>query len=78
MRDFTLIFRGQETLFKQDTSDQFTVAEVDGKDIKCIHLVDTKGLFHSDGAKASTEAERIVDILSQYHISTLICILTHI
>ena len=31
MRDFTLIFRGQETLFKQDTSDQFTVAEVDGK-----------------------------------------------
>lgn len=74
MRDFTLIYRGQESLFKPDTSDQFTVAEVDGEDIKCIHLVDTKGLFHSEGAKASTEAERIVDILSQYHIGTLICV----
>ena len=41
------IYRGQESLFKPDTSDQFTVAEVDGEDIKCIHLVDTKGLFLS-------------------------------
>ena len=67
-----IIFRGYDEIFKNANVDTLKVAELNGKDVYCLHMVDTQGLFHSSGVKPREEYERIVDLLSAYHSNTVI------
>ena len=51
-----------------------TVAEIGDTKIHCIRIIDTQGLFHSTGVKAKDEAERIVDLLSEFHSNRLLLV----
>lgn len=70
--DFSLIFRGADHVFDVPKKDALTVSEIGGKKIHCVRIIDTKGLFHGAGAKPKEEAERIVDLLSEYHSTRLL------
>lgn len=70
--DLSIIFRGNDEIFKNANVDTLKVAELNGKDVYCLHMVDTQGLFHSSGVKPREEYERIVDLLSAYHSNTMI------
>lgn len=72
LSDLTLIYRGKPELFADDTAETLVVSEQDGEKIRCIRLIDTKGLFHSTDAKVFSEADRIIDILSIYHTPILL------
>ncbi len=74
LSNVSLIFRGADYIFDVDNKDALTVAEIDGVKIHCIRIIDTQGLFHATGVKAKDEAERIVDLLSEYHSSKLLLV----
>lgn len=74
--DLHLIFRGSDDYLN---SNQFTVTQITAENgtttnVHCIRLIDTKGLFHAPGVTIKSEAERIEDILSEYHSSKMIII----
>ena len=74
LSNVSLIFRGADYIFNVENKDALTVAEIDGVKIHCIRIIDTQGLFHATGVKAKDEAERIVDLLSEYHSSKLLLV----
>lgn len=76
LTDTTLIFRGDETLFAND-SDFFTVLEntEENKKIHCIRLIDTMGLFHKTETSLNNETERIIDTLAKYHSNKAIFVI---
>lgn len=74
LSDVSLIFRGADYIFDVDNKDSLTVAEIEGKKIHCIRIIDTQGLFHATGVKAKDESERIVDLLSEYHSTRLLLV----
>lgn len=63
----TLIYCGADRIFEVPHKDTLTVTEAKGNQIHCVKLIDTQGLFHSTGAQITSESERIIDLLSQYH-----------
>lgn len=77
-----LIFRGRESLFdmKPEQADYYTVIEdpntkmpnVEKRKIMAMRIVETIGLFHDEQSTIQEEAERIIDLLSQYHSNKLI------
>lgn len=75
LSDISLIFRGANYIFDVKNSDLLIVSEHDGKPIRCLHLIDTQGLFHAVGVKAKEESERIIDMLSEYHSNKLILVI---
>ena len=76
LKDMSIVFRGAESLFTGKNAQYLKVAEENGGDIYCLHLIDTQGLFHSTGVKPREEFERIVDILSAYHSNTLVLVMS--
>lgn len=74
LSNITLIFRGADYIFDVPNKDALTVSEIDGVKVHCIRLIDTQGLFHSLGVNAKDEAERIVDLLTEYHSNKLIIV----
>lgn len=72
LSDLSLIYRGSDELFEQDTDGLLVVSEHNGVKVRCIRFIDTQGLFHATGVSVTDEAERIVDIMSKHHASTLI------
>ena len=72
LSDLSIIYRGADKLFEQDTNEYLVVSEHDGIKVRCIRLIDTQGLFHATGATVADEADRIIDIMSRYHASTLV------
>lgn len=74
----SLIFRINSNLLKdikKEDLDKLTVAEHQKKEIHCIRFIDTKGLFHASGVEVYEEAERINDILSNYHSDKMIILI---
>ncbi|MGN0484370.1 MAG: hypothetical protein ACI4HI_12550 [Lachnospiraceae bacterium] len=70
--DVQLIFRGAKYVFNVEQSEQFVVAELDGKEIHCVRFIDTQGLFHATGASICGEATRIIDILAKHHCDKIL------
>lgn len=70
--NLSIIYRGCNEIFNNANVDTLKVAELNGEEIYCLHLVDTQGLFHSSGVKPREEYERIVNLLSTYHSNTVI------
>ena len=44
-------------------------------DVHCIRLIDTQGLFHAQGVTVKDEAERIGDILAEYHVCKVLVLM---
>lgn len=74
LSDVSLIYRGADYIFDVGNKDALTVAEIGDTKIHCIRIIDTQGLFHSTGVKAKDEAERIVDLLSEFHSNRLLLV----
>lgn len=68
----SFVYRGEDYIFEGDNRDVFTVVEDSGLVIHCIRLIDTKGLFYDIGGIVEQEAERIIDLLSEYSSDKLI------
>ena len=68
----SFVYRGEDYIFKNDKRDVFTVVEESGSAIRCIRLIDTRGLFYDIGGIVEQEAERIIDLLSEYSSDKLI------
>lgn len=76
LSDVSLVFRGDDFLFSDVNSDHLIVSERDGEPIKCFRVIDTQGLFHETGVVAREEAERIIDMLSEFHCGRLILLIS--
>ena len=76
LSDIALVFRGEDFLFLDINSDHLIVSERDGEPIKCFRVIDTQGLFHETGVVAREEAERIIDMLSEFHCGRLILLIS--
>lgn len=76
LENLSLVFRGCEEIFNEETKDAFKVSEENGVDIHCLHLVDTQGLFHANGATVTEEADRIIDMISASHATSVILVIT--
>lgn len=74
LSNVSLIYRGADYIFDVGNKDALTVAEIGDTKIHCIRIIDTQGLFHSTGVKAKDEAERIVDLLSEFHSNRLLLV----
>lgn len=74
LSNVSLIYRGADYIFDVGNRDALTVAELGDTKIHCIRIIDTQGLFHSTGVKAKDEAERIVDLLSEFHSTKLLLV----
>ena len=68
----SFVYRGEDYIFENDKSCVFTVVEESGLAIRCIRLIDTRGLFCDIGGIVEQEAERIIDLLSEYSSDKLI------
>lgn len=74
LSNVSLIYRGADYIFDVGNKDALTVAEIGDTKIHCIRIIDTQGLFHSTGVTAKDEAERIVDLLSEFHSNRLLLV----
>ena len=75
-----IMFRGNDRLFSGENAAQFAVARAESAggeaaDVHCIRLIDTQGLFHAQGVTVKDEAERIGDILAEYHVCKVLVIM---
>lgn len=70
--NLSLAFRGAPWVFACEGIDVLTVGEANGTRFRVLRLIDTMGLFHDAGAKKEDECDRMVDILSRYHTSSLL------
>lgn len=75
LSNISLIFRGDDFLFSDINSDQLIVMEHDGKPVKCFRVIDTQGLFHETGVVSSEEADRIIDMLTEFHCGRMILLI---
>ena len=69
-----IIFRGNKNFYTGQYKKFLTVSEENGEDIHCLSIVDTMGLFHSAGATAEEEAERIIDLIAKNHSNKLLLV----
>ncbi len=74
LSDMFIIFRGNENLFSSQYKKYLAVSEENGEEIHCLSIVDTMGLFHSAGATAEEEADRILDLIAKNHSNKLILV----
>lgn len=72
----SLIYRGADYIFDVENKDALTVAEIGDKKIHCIRIIDTQGLFHSTNVTVRDESERIVDLLSEFHSTKLLLVIS--
>lgn len=72
--DMFIIFRGNKNFYTGQYKKFLTVSEENGEDIHCLSIVDTMGLFHSAGATAEEEAERIIDLIAKNHSNKLLLV----
>lgn len=72
--DMFIIFRGNESLFSGSYKKYLAVSEENGEEIHCLSIVDTMGLFHSAGATAEEEAERVIDLIAKNHSNKLLLV----
>ncbi|MDD6345902.1 MAG: hypothetical protein PUA51_06780 [Oscillospiraceae bacterium] len=72
--DVFFIFRGNKNLYSSQYKNYLAVSEENGEEIHCLSIVDTMGLFHSAGATADEEADRILDLIAKYHSNKLILV----
>lgn len=75
LSNVSLIFRGADFLFQDDNREHLVVLEREGIKTRCLRIIDTQGLFHATGVKVNEEADRIVDLLSEYHSNKLLLII---
>lgn len=72
--DMFIVFRGNKNLFSSQYKKYLAVSEENGEEIHCLSIVDTMGLFHSAGATAEEEADRILDIIAKNHSNKLVLV----
>lgn len=77
--NMSLVFRGNPSFYEEGLNKLLTVSEQDGKDVHCIRIIDSMGLFHSEGANLDEEAERVIDLIASNHSDKLLLIVnTHV
>lgn len=72
--DMFIIFRGNEEFYTDRYGKYLTAFEENGEEIHCLSIIDTMGLFHSTGATAEEESERIIDIIAKNHSNKLLLV----
>lgn len=72
--EINLIFRGNPKYFSGELSKYIVVSEQEGKDVHCLRVIDTMGLFHSEGVNADDESERVIDMVALNHSDKLLLI----